>query len=547
MVGAARALREGDTMSCTYRGHGAVLAMGAPLDRMFGEILGQGRRPLRRQGRVDAPDRHRRRRPRLVRVVGAHLPIASAPRSPPATARPARSAMCFFGDGATNIGAFHEAINLAAVWSLPVVFVCENNLYGEYSPLAWTTPVERLADRVARLRHARRADRRQRRARGPRRRRPRRRARTPARRPHLHRSPDLPPAGSLSLGPGRVPSRGRARALARARSDPPPRDERWPGPASRASASSRSRGEAARAVGDGARARAGLPRPRSRVAVRARLRVTETTYREAVNRGDRGRDRGRRTTCSCSARTSAPPAGSSRPPRGSQARFGARSRARHADLRAGDRRDGDRRRGPGLRPLAEIMFADFAGVCFDQIANQLAKYRYMTGGQVRLPVTIRLANGAGPASPRSTRSRSRTGSSTCRGSSSSRRPRPPTPTALLRAAIRDPDPVLVFEHKGLLNVKGPSERPLRAAGPRRGRAPRRRRHRGGDPAHAPPRPRGRGRAGRGGDRGRADRPAHAGAVRLRDGAAERGADQPHSSSCRRRRSPAAGARRSPRG
>ena len=49
----------------------------------------------------------------------------------------------------------------------------------------------------------------------------------------------------------------------------------------------------------------------------------------------------------------------------------------------------------GLRPLAEIMFADFAGVCFDGIANELAKYRYMTGGQVTLPVTIRMANGAG--------------------------------------------------------------------------------------------------------------------------------------------------------
>ena len=49
----------------------------------------------------------------------------------------------------------------------------------------------------------------------------------------------------------------------------------------------------------------------------------------------------------------------------------------------------------GLRPIAEIMFADFAGVCFDQIVNQVAKYRYMTGGQVSVPLTIRMANGAG--------------------------------------------------------------------------------------------------------------------------------------------------------
>ena len=63
----------------------------------------------------------------------------------------------------------------------------------------------------------------------------------------------------------------------------------------------------------------------------------------------------------------------------------------------------------GLRPVAEIMFADFTGVCFDQIANELAKYRYMTGGQVTLPVTVRPRTAQGPVSRRSTRSRARTG------------------------------------------------------------------------------------------------------------------------------------------
>jgi acetoin:2,6-dichlorophenolindophenol oxidoreductase subunit alpha len=149
VVGAARALRAGDTMSCTYRGHGAVLAMGAPLDRTFGEILGKA------DGLCGGKGGSMHLTDMAVgaigsfAVVGAHLPISVGAAFAARYRSTGAVALCFFGDGATNIGAFHEALNLAAVWSLPVVFVCENNLYGEYSPLAWTTPVERLADRAA--------------------------------------------------------------------------------------------------------------------------------------------------------------------------------------------------------------------------------------------------------------------------------------------------------------------------------------------------------------------------------------------------------------
>ena len=70
-------------------------------------------------------------------IVGAPPSVRYRLRaSPPSTPRPTRCAVCFFGDGTTNIGAFHEALNLRSVWKLPVVFLCENNLYGEYSPLA---------------------------------------------------------------------------------------------------------------------------------------------------------------------------------------------------------------------------------------------------------------------------------------------------------------------------------------------------------------------------------------------------------------------------
>jgi pyruvate dehydrogenase E1 component alpha subunit len=82
-------------------------------------------------------------------VVGAHLPFACGTALAAQTLATGSVSLCFFGDGSTNIGAFHEAMNLASLWKLGIVFVCENNLYGEYSPIATTTPVERLVDRAA--------------------------------------------------------------------------------------------------------------------------------------------------------------------------------------------------------------------------------------------------------------------------------------------------------------------------------------------------------------------------------------------------------------
>jgi pyruvate/2-oxoglutarate/acetoin dehydrogenase E1 component len=108
----------------------------------------------------------------------------------------------------------------------------------------------------------------------------------------------------------------------------------------------------------------------------------------------------------------------------------------------------------GLRPIAELMFADFAGVCFDQIANQLAKYRYMTGGQVTVPVTVRLANGAGLGFGAQ---HSQTVENWFINVPGLKIAVPGTPAdayTLLRASIEDDDPVLYFEHKAMLNHKG---------------------------------------------------------------------------------------------
>ena len=106
----------------------------------------------------------------------------------------------------------------------------------------------------------------------------------------------------------------------------------------------------------------------------------------------------------------------------------------------------------GLRPLAEIMFADFAAVCFDGIVNELAKYRYMTGGQVTLPVTIRMSNGAGGGFGSQHSQAAENWLLNIPGLKIAVPGTPADAYGLLRAAVRDPDPVLVFEHKHLFNV-----------------------------------------------------------------------------------------------
>jgi acetoin:2,6-dichlorophenolindophenol oxidoreductase subunit beta len=108
----------------------------------------------------------------------------------------------------------------------------------------------------------------------------------------------------------------------------------------------------------------------------------------------------------------------------------------------------------GLKPVAEIMFGDFAAVCFDGLANELPKYRYMTGGQVTLPVTIRMTVGAGGGFGAQ---HSQAVENWFLNVAGLKLVVPATPAdaySLLRAAVQDPDPVLYFEHKGLYNLKG---------------------------------------------------------------------------------------------
>lgn len=82
-------------------------------------------------------------------IVGAQLPIAMGAALTAQVKKTGNIAVTFFGEGASNIGVFHEALNMAAVWKLPVLFICENNLYGEYSVWSKTTPIQNIAERAA--------------------------------------------------------------------------------------------------------------------------------------------------------------------------------------------------------------------------------------------------------------------------------------------------------------------------------------------------------------------------------------------------------------
>jgi acetoin:2,6-dichlorophenolindophenol oxidoreductase subunit alpha len=148
-VGVCAAMQSHDTMTCTYRGHGAVIAIGSALDRCFAEILGRSLGLCGGKGGSMHLTDIERGALGSNAIVGANLPISLGAAYAAQVLETGSVAVAFFGDGASNIGAFHESLNMAAVWKLPVVFVLENNQYGEYSAVAQTTGITVLANRAA--------------------------------------------------------------------------------------------------------------------------------------------------------------------------------------------------------------------------------------------------------------------------------------------------------------------------------------------------------------------------------------------------------------
>ena len=217
-AGTGFVFREDDYIGYTYRGHGHCLARGMDEEGAFAELFGRttgvcggvgGSMHLTDidKGLIGA-----------FGIVGGGLPVSVGAGVTAQMNGRGQLSATFFGDGATNIGAFHESMNIAQVWKLPVLFICENNLYGEFTRINHSTPFEDLIKRaqgydMANVQvdgndveavyeaTAEAAD-----------------PRPLRRRPDLHRVHDLPPPRPLAHRPGQVPRPEGGRGLARPRS-----------------------------------------------------------------------------------------------------------------------------------------------------------------------------------------------------------------------------------------------------------------------------------------------------------------------------------------
>jgi pyruvate dehydrogenase E1 component alpha subunit len=149
-VGASAALRADDYVFATYRGHHHAIARGATPEECLAELMSKATGVCKAKGGSMHLTKAESNMLGSYAIVGSHLPMATGAAWSAKLRGSGQVAVAFFGDGATNIGAFHEALNLAAVWKLPVLFVCENNLYMEYTPIASVTAVPNpAADRAA--------------------------------------------------------------------------------------------------------------------------------------------------------------------------------------------------------------------------------------------------------------------------------------------------------------------------------------------------------------------------------------------------------------
>jgi 2-oxoisovalerate dehydrogenase E1 component len=464
-VGACWPLRRNDLITSTHRGHGHCLAKGLAPVGMFAELMGKEQGTNRgRGGSMHIAD------PNIGifganGIVAAGLPIAVGAATAAQLRGDGSVAVAFFGDGAVAQGAFHEAVNLAAVWQLPAIFFCENNGYAEFSPTSTqhAAPLERRAagygvdytavdgndvvataaamgDVVLAIRAGR----------GP--------AIIEATTyrwhghyegdPQRYRSPE-----EVQGWEGRDPLLVHARVL-------------------------RSAGLSDDAIGS-LESSVGQELDEAVEAARGYASPAAATLTDFVVRAR-------------PERTEPPPPGGDAPVFRT---MDAIRTALEAELASDDRvfvagidvaaggnvfgltrglhdQFGDRVRDTpisetaimgvgvgaamaGMRPVVELMYLDFVGVCLDQLLNQAAKMPFMTGGTAQMALTVRTQFGAGRSSG-SQHSQSLEALLAHIPGLSVVMPSTPADTyGLLRAAIQDPNPVVFIENRLLYGLKGP--------------------------------------------------------------------------------------------
>jgi acetoin:2,6-dichlorophenolindophenol oxidoreductase subunit alpha len=147
-VGVCRALEEGDTIASTHRAHGHTLAKGTPPNALMAELYGKVEGCSHGYGGSMHLYDVERGNLGANAVVGGGLPAVTGAALAYKLRGEPHVALAFFGDGATNIGTFHESLNLAQLWRVPAVFVCENNHWAESTPAKQHLPIDKMMDRA---------------------------------------------------------------------------------------------------------------------------------------------------------------------------------------------------------------------------------------------------------------------------------------------------------------------------------------------------------------------------------------------------------------
>ena len=486
-AGVCANLDDADYVTSTHRGHGHCIAKGCDLGPMMAEIYGREDGLCKgRGGSMHIADFSRGMLGANA-IVGGGIALATGAGLASSVRGSGQVAVAFFGDGAANQGVLHESLNLAAIWKLPVIYVCENNGFAESTPAAYATSVPDVASRAAAYgipgviadgadvlevyAAAHEAVARARAGEGPTllevktyrhfghfegdpdryrddddRRLTRERDAIPPLRGELLASGDATEAELEALQAEIEAAVEQAVEFARASPFPDPAEIAryvYPEPLDAAEAPD-GRRDGAHAV-DGQRRRRGDAsgdggRPHR--------------DRDGRGRRRRRRPRGRRRRTRWAARSAR---------RRACTRSSAPNRVRDTPIsEAGFVGAGVGAAAAGLRPVVDAMWADFTGLAFDQIYNQAGKMSYMFGGQVRLPLTIRVAMGSGLSAAAQ---HSGTLYAIYTHLPGIKVVVPSTPydaKGLLLEAIFDDSPVMFFEHLKLYVAKGPvPEEPYR--------------------------------------------------------------------------------------